>query len=425
MKSSLFSSFGFGYVAIALVALGGCGVIAGLDDFKDAPPVAAGGGGTGGSSSSATTGGMGGEGGAPAICGNGLLESGEECDGAMLDHATCMNCKVVCDVNWANWEPMPANGCEADTLADKQHCGSCSRDCQETNCIIGVCAPRTVAGDEAGVRAIAATEDAVYWANGADGRIRKFDIKADGSTTIATGFMSPSTIAVDDTYVFVGSGGDYTIKRMKHDGSELTTLATDMPNPPSSIAVYQDYVYWTTYAPGSPPKGNLYRVPKAGGMFTKLPMADAPSSALVTDGTNVYYGNQGWKVGSAPIILDKEDMPLWNSDGRARGMAIDPTNKWLYWSTEKGAIWKIKSGGGTAAKLIDNLGAMSSADLAFDNDTLYVQAAGIKQIFSLSLSSGTKTVLAITDGGVGNIAVTSTHVYWSDSVNTTVSRVVR
>lgn len=119
-----------------LIGTAGCHTVSGLDAFvlSDGAGGGAGGGSVGGGGPGGSDGGAGGSGGAGAggsqgVCGNGVLETGEECDdGNLADGDRCdASCITVCP-DHAQWHK-----------ADNHHCYFVSVDAYYSLQVLGIC----------------------------------------------------------------------------------------------------------------------------------------------------------------------------------------------------------------------------------------------------------------------------------------------
>ena len=149
---------------------------------------------------------------------------------------------------------------------------------------------------------------------------------------------------------------------------------------PTSLVVYGDRVFFTAVSTSS--ASGIYSVPKAGGDAKKLAAASAGGSAckgLATDGTLVYYADQGITSGLA-------------------------------------GIYSVPVDGGTPTKLVATAGNVGC--IAMDDSSLYWLGPGPKGVTGVSKmakSGGDSTALVTTGAGFKDITVRKGIVYWAES----------
>jgi len=148
-------------------------------------------------------------------------------------------------------------------------------------------------------------------------------------------------------------------------------LAVD-PGAPSSLALDQDYVYWTSYV-----SGTIQRIPKSGGspqLLTTVHALGVPS--LDVDDTSVYfsaYDDTGVTtyVGSLPKAGGTVTV-IAPQQGAARGVKV--SGGFVYWlvdpQTGAGGVARAPIGGG-AVQAITPTSYASDAWLAVDDKYVY------------------------------------------------------
>lgn len=164
---------GWGILASAAAATGGCGWILGLDEFTDRPAGAAGGAGGGG------------------------CTSAQECPTGEHGSPTCEAgvCGFACADGFANCDE--AVGCEAPTDEDKQNCGGCGVSCAAF-CVEGSCNdPVDISVGHATAYAI--LKDGSLWFWGAE-PVDQYSVN-----TVTT----PTLVALPERAVQVEAGGIY------------------------------------------------------------------------------------------------------------------------------------------------------------------------------------------------------------------------
>ncbi len=79
-----------------------------------------------------------------AMCGDGQLDPGEQCDGPVGENAVCDACALVCLDTFDNCTNDDSLACLTDTSNDPDHCGGCNIACPGTQCINGQCQTTTM-----------------------------------------------------------------------------------------------------------------------------------------------------------------------------------------------------------------------------------------------------------------------------------------
>ena len=178
-------------------------------------------GGAGGVGGSGGAGGAGGTGGGP-ICGNAIVEPGENCD----DGTT------------------PAD-CAPDLATSSLHCGSCGHDCLGGPCVGGACQPVVIG--------------------------------------VAPGGFHPTHLAIDLTHAYMGlADATFAIGRVPLSGGVVEILAPS--DNPEGIAVDATHVYWSNsgYDPPGSSNGTVMKAPLAGG--APMPPSPGQGSTMVIGG---------------------------------------------------------------------------------------------------------------------------------------------
>jgi hypothetical protein len=246
--------------------------------------------------------------------------------------ATCASGECVGSCQDCDGDP---TDCETDTNNDPEHCGECGSSCQGGKCSGGKCQVSVLAPNQKTPWGIAVDGASVFWLAEGDGSVYSVPVGGGTAEPIATGQNGPVQIALDGEYVFwTNFQGGGSVRRMKKDGTDLTTLA--QASGPWALAVGaagDNYVYWTNTSDGS-----LRRIVKPGGHPVVLLTGESSPRGIAVDGTHMYWTTSGGGQvrranldGTAPeTLVTGQNYPL--------GVALDDT--WVYW-TEVGAGYAL------------------------------------------------------------------------------------
>lgn len=161
--------------------------------------------------------------------------------------ASCVagRCVLGCDVNHADCDGHPANGCEVDLRTDRAHCGLCTRSCGGARCEEGRCVARLIGSGAA----IAVAEDAVY----ALGRtVTRYPLDGSDSSIVdlpreARPASTEAPIRLlDGPFVYqvepLPDGGS-AVKRAPRDGGAAVTVVTH-PYLIRALAENGSHLFW-------------------------------------------------------------------------------------------------------------------------------------------------------------------------------------
>ena len=274
-----------------------------------------------------------------------------------------------------------------------------------------------LAGGESGPESLAVDATNVYWTNYSSGEIRKVPKGGGQAVTVYSATNTyPWGIAVDGralywtTPNFFTGGGSATVMALPF-GQDVPTVLSSNPNGPQSIVVSPTDVYWTEGGPDAvratsldggnaqsiaidpggggglaidanhlywTMNGAVYQASLAGGPAT--PIA-APSSALASDGTNVYLALASTlgigEIARVPVGGGPQTTLATGRTPGISGLAVDSRN--VYWleangTIDQGAVAALPKSGGQVAILASGLGDLSA--IAVDDTAVYFIASG-------------------------------------------------
>jgi hypothetical protein len=217
------------------------------------------------------------------------------------------------------------------------------------------------------------------------------------------------------TYVYDGS-----VKTIPSGAGSATTLAPNQSYP-AAVVLDGTNVYWanegTTQCPQSPycHGGSMNSVPVGGGSYSTLVSdLNAPDSVAV-DGTNVYWTDpEDQTVNQAPLA-GGDTIVLASGQNGPRSVAVDGSN--VYWvdtgdpNKANGVVQKVPIGGGTITPLASSQHV--PAELVLDDTYLYWVSLGDGTVQKVPLGGGSATTLVTGQLPVA-LAVDATHIYWTN-----------
>jgi hypothetical protein len=230
---------------------------------------------------------------------------------------------------------------------------------------------------------IAVDSTTVFWLSEGsapdNGAVYSVPISGGTASEIASGQNGPVQLAEDGDHLFwTNFQGGGAVRRMKKDGTDLTSLST--ASGPWALALGGNYVYWTNTSDGS-----LRRIVKGGGQAVVLLSGESSPRGIAVDATHMYWtASGGGQVrrsnldgSGSETLVSGQDYPL--------GIAVDET--WVYW-TEVGASYSFgdcgqadgrvlrarKSDGSDRTTLADSQAC--PLNLTVDGDSLFWTNAG-------------------------------------------------
>jgi hypothetical protein len=372
---------------LVLGACAGCSLIAGLGNFKDAPPPGTGGAGGGATSTSGSTSSSGG-------------------------------CHPATGAGGGGGQAAGAGGGDGGT--------TCTIDCVGGACVGGQCQPVRIVQDSCDdIKGLAITVDnmgaatAVFWlvgdASPSGGAVKRVSLDL-GSlpTTVAAMQCTPTAIVTDNMGMYWvdegacagGAGGQ--VWSASVDGKAAQALYTGERGP-VAIAVYQSNLYWLDGGDMT-----MRSAPKTGGVVTTLPPTPANPSAIAVSFLGIHWTEIGtpgsvWKSGvdgkGAAIEADNQGQPTavalgvlkvyWTDTAKGavmtlnnttptpiamgaapRGLALDVVRQYAYWAESgAGKIWGTPLGGSAPTVLAQ--GQSTPVALVIDaKSVFYVNSSG-------------------------------------------------
>ncbi|MFW6051235.1 MAG: hypothetical protein ACODAU_08680 [Myxococcota bacterium] len=345
-------------------------------------------------------GGVDGDGG-PAVCGDGVVNGDEECDGADVTHGACESCNIVCDTNYGDCNEDPTDGCESHFQSNPYACGGCETQCDPGQiCVSGGCGPTLVtkllvADGQGEVFDLVRDGQYVYW-SGVDSSgpyLRRWPHAGGGSVEdVAPDDLEAELemLAVDGSHVYAAActdGGPVGLERSARElhrlpkgGGEPAVVHSTGGSIPcdAAIAVDDESLYFTAvFTPMlGVPRLELQSIPKGGGDATELFSSSlCLATELDVDASHVYLGLRqdaenrvitvpktgGEATDLATTVRVPTDLLLLGD--HVHYIDVDPEpDAW-------GTIHRVSKSGGAVELVVS--GQMNPSDLAGDDGSIY------------------------------------------------------
>jgi hypothetical protein len=227
-------------------------------------------------------------------------------------------------------------------------------------------------------------------------------------------------LAVDDAFVYWSinpGGGSGFIYQAPLTGGTPAFLA--FANQPSDIAVDDSFVYWAENNSGPDMLQGVRKVPLGGGDMITVTTFGYPFELNLAENDVYFSYSDPMNLSSYIGRIDKAGgvvFPVASAIERPSALVVDGTN--IYWAEfSPGIIKKMSLIDGTVTTLASGLNQPHR--IALDDTHIYFaewanatpKAGSVKKVL---LSGGEATILANGLNGPSDVAVDSTHIYWSE-----------
>jgi hypothetical protein len=293
---------------------------------------------------------------------------------------------------------------------------------------------------------VAVDAASVFWLT--DKELLKLDKSSGTTTTLASGFLDPPCLVLDDANVYVASpfiskGGTGGLVRVPKAGGASTALVKKDALAVAVLAAHclavdAGSVYWTDT------NGKVMGVAKNGGAprtIDSVPLNPNAMRSIALDSSGIYWANYGDAMktprdgylkgvpasGGKPVFfLDTIKAVGWHptGGGSPSDVALDADN--VYWTdfgpstSSNQEIDKTPKAGGT----VTTLAAMSTepTGIAVDSSFIYWTTFGdhgvAGTVMKVSKTGGEAKTLATAQDRASSVAVDDTNVYWTTNGGT-------
>jgi hypothetical protein len=266
---------------------------------------------------------------------------------------------------------------------------------------------------------IAVDDTWVYFTATVSGQgVLKKVLKTGGSETtiISTNFGSFNFVTLSDTDIFCVLTSLNVIKIPKNGGAFTTLYATNYGSI-EGLTLRDGLVYFANYY-----RGTIYSVPVNGGAVSVVASGPTSASAIAIDDTNIYWSTMDYPgtVNSQPKIGGSRTILASGFMSPTLGLILH--SNWLYW-TASSDVYRVPRAGGVKESMASGLN--SAWRMASDGTNLFwveFTAPGgcVKQ---MPLVGGPIITLATNLSSPSAIAVDAQNVYWAEGDNRVVGSI--
>jgi hypothetical protein len=310
-------------------------------------------------------------------------------------------------------------GC-GPTDSDAHNCGQCGHDCLGGTCASGSCGPVVLASAQRQPAYVALDGEFVYWTNSGDGTIAKVPIAGGTPQVIAIG-AAPRvwTIFASRVGVFWTENGGSRVAGVPLDGGIVATLAEGQ-DAPRGIVSDGTRVYWTNEGNDA---GFVESAEPDGGGLEILSPQQAGSKDIAVQAGWLYFAN----AGDGTVVRMQTDggaaSAIVSNHPNAFGLTVDSNNVYFTTHTTRGVVAQAKlDGTGLVNLAIDQ--AVPRA-IATDGTAVYWTNESDGTVRRAHVGGGSVTTLATGQRAPWGIAVDGSAVYWAERLGGKVYRLAK
>lgn len=323
---------------------------------------------------------------------------GNQC-GSANGWAACWNsaCNVFCNQGFADCDGAHQNGCEVDLGTDPKNCGTCGRDCLGGVCEDGLCVASSVVmawdfavdggfvyaafsqdltrvpgaggvGNKVAegldyVREPVVVGGSVYFFNGNPlSKVQKAPTSSQIpfiSTVVQQAYPSAGLTFDNGTLYWRASDFIAAVDANAIDG-KIRSVAI-VPSTVAEFHVLNGWIYWVGFE-----KGEITRVPTAGGKPALLVANQSYPVDMALDGSSMYWANRGDGTVKKASLSGSSVTTLATGKGVLETLTVDGDTIYFANGSE---IWRMGTDGAGLTLLANN--QILPDDIAVDGDWVY------------------------------------------------------
>jgi sugar lactone lactonase YvrE len=304
-------------------------------------------------------------------------------------------------------------GSATNLCSDGDNCGVCGHSCQGGACAGGACQPVPVESARANPYDVATDGTNVYWSEhstmNVDGSVQTRPVGGTGATPLATNQWGPRRIVVANGNLYWANYYAGEVWAIAPAPSGTTTQMVGASGQLGLFAVDAAHAYYIlnggTVISSVPLDGS-----KTSTVLTNPALPSQRPTALVSDGTNVYWINSNdQSIRSTPVAGGAASLVV---DQLVQPGLLAVFGGELYFTTAT-TIAKVSTAGGTPAPLVSGFTSPVTA-LAVDADGLYWTHFTLGTVRRFRFADGALILVAESQANPQGIAVDASTIYWGN-----------
>ena len=277
-----------------------------------------------------------------------------------------------------------------DLTVNVDNCGALAHSCLGGACVLGVCQPITLIGNQLRPAKLRLSGGMLTWTTHGDGSgngggVYRSSVNGGAITTIASGLSTTSSLAVDEiSTAWTDSAGIHIVANVGGPSVTLAPTAGDS----AEIAMDATDLYFTNF-----PSHQVVRVSRDGasGLLAVADLEDSPFG-ITLDNANVYFTNL---FSGSVKSLPKSGGAVTElaTGGGASQIVLD--NSYAYWVGD-GGLKRVYAIGGGPTEVLANDPTIQLSAIGIDSDSVFFPTYdnGFGTIQAVSLNGGVPRVLA-------------------------------
>ena len=383
---------------------------------------------------------------AAAVCGDGIIEAGEQCDATNLGGATCQSlhgagaggtlaCSGTCtfvasSCQWCgdgfidNGELCDGTAVGTATCATALGSGlgtgtlTCAASCQAYDVSACTCSSGYSVCTSGSPKCVDLTGDPLNCGSCNNACPAQSACTVSHCTTVVTtNLTSPVGLTLDANNIYYTNDGDGKVYSVPLAGGTPTNLLTSgWSSAAWDITLIGSTLVWTAY------NGNeVLSVPVTGGAATVLSSGDQVPFGIVNDGTYVYWADSytfGPMIRRASVatgLVTTLDVPSDAGTVVIAPQVIATDGTYVYWGNASGmiggsSVYQANVDGSNVIELSPGLDTITG--ITVDATTVYFTSSISNIVYSVPIGGGATTQLATGEANPGAIANDATSIFW-------------